>query len=235
MVLRCLTLSTGIGTMNSHLWRARDPPASKLGAERTSRVCSITEVFLALIAGISGGGVLRFTDVGRSKVLGADRSFIINAGVAAFGYAAGFKAADSSGASRMRQQLVAMKQLSPFGSRLLCCYLIFGKPMAILAAAQLGMPPASIAVHGQKLIARNGQDVTATAKDKWARSIVNNLLRTHVNVSLMFFRQAYAARVCVLHVVTAENSSANFRESAARSGTCWTSESRKAALSGHAY
>jgi hypothetical protein len=63
--------------------------------------------------------------------------------------------------------------------------------MAVIAAAARNLLPAAVAVHGTHLMARNGQEMTSTANDKWARSIVNNLLRTHVAVSLMFFRQAY--------------------------------------------
>jgi hypothetical protein len=53
------------------------------------------------------------------QVLGASRSFFINGPVAAFGYAAGFKSMASSGAARLAQQLVALKQLTPAASRLL--------------------------------------------------------------------------------------------------------------------
>ncbi len=71
----------------------------------------MAEFFLALVTAISGGGHLRITDVGRSKVLGADRSFILNGGVVAFGYAAGFKAQGLCTEKRLAEQLVALKQL----------------------------------------------------------------------------------------------------------------------------
>ncbi len=80
----------------------------------------------------------------------------------------------------------------PFSVLTLCrSYLTFGKPMAIIAAADRKLSPAQVAVHGTKLCARNGQDLTSSSNEKWARCIVNNLLRQHVGVSLMFFRQAY--------------------------------------------
>jgi hypothetical protein len=101
----------GLGTFNIHLWGSQDPPRSRLDAAQTSRECSVAEVYLALITAISGGGHLRITDIGRSKVLGADRSFILNGGVVAFGYAAGFKAQGQCTERRLTEQLVALKQL----------------------------------------------------------------------------------------------------------------------------
>jgi hypothetical protein len=101
----------GLGTFNTHLWGGQDPPRSRLSAAQTSRECSIAEVFLALVTAISGGGHLRITDIGRSKLLGADRSFIWNHGVVAFGYAAGFKAQGQCSERRLTEQLVALKQL----------------------------------------------------------------------------------------------------------------------------
>ena len=92
------------------------------------------------------------------QVLGASRSFVINGPVAAFGYAAGYKAMATSGAARLAQQLVALKQLTPAASRLLLSYLIFGKPLAIAAASELHGTDAA-AVHGTFLIARNGADL----------------------------------------------------------------------------
>jgi hypothetical protein len=59
----------GLGTFNSHLWGGQDPPLSRISAAQTSRECSTAEVFLALITAISGGGHLRITDIGRSKVV----------------------------------------------------------------------------------------------------------------------------------------------------------------------
>ena len=101
----------GLGTFNIHLWGSHHPPRSRLGAAQTSRECSMAEFFLALVTAVSGGGHLRITDVGRSKVLGADRSFILNGGVVAFGYAAGFKAQGLCTEKRLAEQLVALKQL----------------------------------------------------------------------------------------------------------------------------
>jgi hypothetical protein len=63
--------------------------------------------------------------------------------------------------------------------------------MVIVAAADRKLSPAPVAVHGTNLCARNGQDLTSSSNEKWARCIVNNLLRQHVGVSLMFFHQAY--------------------------------------------
>ena len=63
--------------------------------------------------------------------------------------------------------------------------------MAIVAAVERNLPPAAVAFHGTHLCARNGADMTSSSNEQWARCIVNNLLRQHVGVSLMFFRQAY--------------------------------------------
>ena len=62
------TSTEGIGTFNAYLWGGRDAPRSRVGPEETGRVCSHTEVLLSVISSISGGGLHRFTDAGRSKV-----------------------------------------------------------------------------------------------------------------------------------------------------------------------
>ena len=137
------TRTEGIGTFNAHLWGGRDAPRSRCGPAETGRICSHTEVVFSVISSISGGGLHRFTDAGRSKVrrnvtlnllnpkpflhllyysqvIGENRSFVMNQGVAAFGYAAGFKSAGQSGEVRLKSQLAALKQMTHFGSRLLC-------------------------------------------------------------------------------------------------------------------
>ncbi len=168
---------SGLLDFNVHFWPRGDPPESPLDANSTARICSLIEAHLGLLVSVCGSGLLRLTDVGRSKVscilcyehfvavtpslpqvLGASRSFIMNGSVAAFGYAAGFKAMDASGAARLEQQMVALKQLTPAASRLLLSYLIFGKPMAIAASSHL-YGTAEAAVHGTFLIARNGCDL----------------------------------------------------------------------------
>jgi hypothetical protein len=91
----------------------------------------------------------------------------------------------------MKEQLIALKQLAPFGSRLLCSYLIFGKPMAIRAAKALGFDQQACSAHGTYLVARNGANGIAAKNESWFRSMLNNALRTCVGCSTMFFRQAY--------------------------------------------
>ena len=134
------------------------------------------------------------TDVGRSKVVGPDRSFIINEACVAFGYAAGFKAADQSSADRRRKQLLALKQLGAFGSRLLNSYLIMGKPMAVMAAHALGLSPQACEAHGAYLVARNGANADG-ANENWFRSVTNNALKQHVGCTTQYFRQAYEVRL----------------------------------------
>ncbi len=82
---------------------------------------------------------------------------MVNGDGLAFGYAAGFKSSLMSGEARMKEQLVALKQLSSACSRLLASYMIFGKPLAIKAARDLH-GPAAAAIHGKKLLARGGKD-----------------------------------------------------------------------------
>ena len=128
---------------NVHLWPGNQPPELPIDAVSAARICSLIEAHFGLLVSVCGSGLLRLTDAGRSKVsvapcliafcpspsfvqvmtpqvLGASRSFFINGPVAAFGYAAGFKSMASSGAARLAQQLVALKQLTPAASRLLC-------------------------------------------------------------------------------------------------------------------
>ena len=150
------------------------------------------------------------------QVLGASRSFVINGPVAAFGYAAGFKSMASSGAARLAQQLVALKQLTPAASRLLVSYLIFGKPLAIAAASQLHGADAA-AVHGMFLIARNGADLLqeknyrssgfgllrcfsrfVSHSYRWYSSLVNNILLSIVGVTTKWLRHAYEVSACDL-------------------------------------
>jgi hypothetical protein len=68
-----IKLMPGIGTFNSHLWGAENPPSSRLSPADTARTCSSTEAKFSVVVAVSGGGHCRITDVGRSKVLGADR------------------------------------------------------------------------------------------------------------------------------------------------------------------
>ncbi len=77
----------------------------------------------------------------------------------------------------MQGQLLALKQLGPFGSRLLASYLTFGKPMAIIAASAVGLDAVACEAHGSCLVARNGANVLAGSNENWFRSIVNNYLR----------------------------------------------------------
>jgi hypothetical protein len=126
----------------------------------------------------------------------------------------------SSGAARLAQQLVALKQLTPAASRLLLSYLIFGKPLAIAAASELHGTDAA-AVHGTFLIARNGADLLQetnyrwsgfgfhrcfsryvlpklTHSYRWYSSLVNNILLSIVGVTTKWLRHAYEVSVCDL-------------------------------------
>ncbi len=121
-----------------------------------------------------------------------DRSFIINEGVVAFGYAAGFKAAGQSSLMRLQNQLLALKQMGLFGSRLMASYLVFGKPMAIEAAHALGYDPY---VHGTWLVARKGATVSLRSNEDWFRASINNVLLVHVGCTSSYFRHGYEARL----------------------------------------
>ncbi len=121
-----------------------------------------------------------------------DRSFIINEGVVAFGYAAGYKAAGQSSLARQKNQLLALKQLGCFGSRLMVSYLVFGKPMAIEAAHALGYAPY---VHGAWLVARKGTTVSLRANEDWFRASINNVLLVHVGCTSSYFRHGYEVRL----------------------------------------
>ncbi len=152
------TRATGLMDYNMEiLWREGQPPMSPLDSASTSRICSSIEALLCILIMICGGGLLRITDTERCKVTGANRSIVVNGDGLAFGYAAGFKSSGTSGEARMKEQLVALKQLSSAASRLLASYLILGKPLAIKSALDLHGPAAS-AVHGSSLLARNGNN-----------------------------------------------------------------------------
>jgi hypothetical protein len=110
---------------------------SPMDAVSTSRICSFIEALLCILIMICGGGLLRVTDTERCKVTGANRSIVKNGDGLAFGYAAGFKSSGTAGEARMKEQLVALKQLSSAASRLLASYLILGKPLAIKSALDL--------------------------------------------------------------------------------------------------
>jgi hypothetical protein len=152
------TRATGLMEHNmDRLWRQGRPPMSPMDAVSTSRTCSMIEALLCILIMICGGGLLRVTDTERCKVTGANRSIVKNGDGLAFGYAAGFKSSGTSGEARMREQLVALKQLSSAASRLLASYLILGKPLAIKSASDL-YGSKGAAVHGSSLLARNGKD-----------------------------------------------------------------------------
>ena len=189
---------------------------SRLPPADTARTCSLIEAKFALVVTVSGGGHCRLTDVGRSKVVGPDRytcectfsaiiivvdcfcrSFIINESCVGFGYAAGFKAAGQSSANRRKGQLLALKQLGTFGSRLLNSYLIMGKPMAVMAAHALGLGPEPCEAHGTYLVARNGANVLVGANENWFRSVTNNALKLYVGCTTKYFRQAYEVKSCL--------------------------------------
>jgi hypothetical protein len=79
----------------------------------------------------------------------------------------------------------------PFGSRLMCSYLIYGKAMAIEAAHALHLGPQECSAHGTWLVARNGSNGMSDKNENWLRALINNALRTCVGCSTMYFRQAY--------------------------------------------
>ena len=118
---------------------------------------------------------------------------------------------NASGADRLEQQLVALKQLTPAASRLLLrcvllcgillsnpfafSYLIFGKPLAIAAASRLHGADAA-AVHGMFLIARNGADLLQEKNYRWFSSLVNNILLLLVGVTTKWLRHVFEVRAC---------------------------------------
>ena len=103
------------------------------GQRRRRDACIFIEALLCILIMICGGGLLRVTDTERCKVTGANRSIVKNGD----GYAAGFKSSGTAGEARIKEQLVALKQLSSAASRLLASYLILGKPLAIKSALDL--------------------------------------------------------------------------------------------------
>ena len=120
---------------------------------------------------------------------------------------------NASGAARLEQQLVALKQLTPAASRLLLrcvlicvillsntfafSYLIFGKPMCIAAASALHGADAA-AVHGTFLIARNGADLLQENNYRWFSSLVNSILLLLVGVTQKWLRHVFEVRALAI-------------------------------------
>jgi hypothetical protein len=71
-------------------------------------------------------------------------------------------------------------------------YLVFGKPMAVEAAAVLGYEPY---VHGAYLVARKGKPVSLRANEDWFRASINNVLLEHVGCTSSYFRHGYEVRL----------------------------------------
>jgi hypothetical protein len=59
---------SGLIDFNADLWPGGDPPQSPLDATSTARLCSLIEAHLGLLVSVCGSGLLRLTDIGRSKV-----------------------------------------------------------------------------------------------------------------------------------------------------------------------